>query len=159
LAYRDAYLRDTAIINGVARNAFVSISDEDELLADLVNNLSDAFAVQIGFGGNTQFVDGQVMQVFKHTLRFYAKASIEDFSQPAKQAAYEKAYIIADAWRQRIMNDSVASDGCGVFGYIDLGSFAFTKMPMLYDYHYGWQLTFSEENSNQDYLTQDNYWQ
>lgn len=159
LAIADTILKHAIDEGAGLRNAFISISDEEELMASLINNLTDKFAVQVGFNGSTSNSDGGISSNHTHSLRFYAKALDYTYAEEGKEAAFDAAYNIARHWQQKIMNDSVSGNGCGAFAYIELGSFVITKLPPLYNSHFGFQLTFTEQVEDVSYLLPDNnYW-
>ncbi|MFC4230567.1 hypothetical protein ACFOW1_01605 [Parasediminibacterium paludis] len=155
LAQSNLMLRHNGFDDGVQRKAFISISDEEELIADIINNLADKFAVQVGFTNTSGSNDGAVNNTYTHSLRFYVKATIVYGEQSVKENSYDQAFAIAQQWQQKIMYDATVNDGCGALGFVDLGSFTCTKLPPLYDNHFGFQLTFTEQAPDASYLLPD----
>ena len=140
-----------SVVNGITRNSFFRLNNDEELIAATLTNISYPAVGYQFLRGRLKDTDSALMDI-RHLfsngwifLQHVSMITVTDGFTDAIQECYDQTFSIMEDFIKMMKDDYEANGHCGAFENFDLNKINYEMVGPVLENEYGWQLFFDDE--------------
>lgn len=140
-----------AVVDGIVRNSFFRLNNDEELLAATITNISYPAVGYMSLRGRIKDTDSAMLDIrhlFSNAWLFIQHVSmitVTDGFTDTIQECYDQTFAIMEDFIKMMKDDFEANGHCGAFERFDLNKINYEMSGPIYENEYGWYLYFDDE--------------
>lgn len=158
-----------SVVNGITRNSFFRMNNDEEILAATIANISYPAVGYYSLRGRIKDTESAMVNIFHLFsnawifVQHVSMITVTDGFTDAIEECYDETFGIMEDFIRMMKDDYEANGHCGAFEVIDLNKMNYEMVGPVYENEYGWILYFDDERKANRIITGDddtgNYWQ
>lgn len=138
-----------AVVDGVIRNSFFRLNNDEELIAATITNISYPAVGYISLRGRLKDIDNALIDIrhnFSNAWLFIQHVNMINSSfTDSIQECYDQTFSIMEDFIKMMKDDFEANGHCGAFEKFDLNKINYEMAGPILENEYGWYLYFDDE--------------
>lgn len=150
---QDVEVQHTVEVEGVARNSFFRLNDEEELLSATIQNISYPCVGIIGFSGKITDKDNALVDIrhaIKNGIGFFQHVQMITGDDGAGYTdeisdAYDQTFALMERYIKYMKDDFELNGHCGGMTDFDLNKISYVPAGPVLQNEYGWIMYYDDE--------------